>query len=344
VYAATLLTVWYVYRRGHLTRSSARSVTMLMGSVVLYFIIFYGMARTSHSYAFVGSTHAAAEYYGSMRSLITAVNIIGSTAIKICVSNLPYLMIMCIAAVQMNIDWSKMYRHPIAVLTVLLFVLSLLMWSALHFMFDSVQFWYLVYFPLIGIGAYYLLGTMLYRITCSRLLRVCAVLVLMLNIGVHPVFARESDLNGKFYMQIAHMVSQSPTATYAYIKSESDYNSAFEKSPTFIVPLHMLAAYTDVYLPVSLSVHDTPLDTSVYARHREISMIQSSPFYRFVAQQQADNIFVSLSHSQVAFIKQFHIQYLILSSSAQTSPMLEALFDEVIEDAGYGYQFIKLSI
>lgn len=93
-------------------------------------------------------------------------------------------------------------------------------------------------------------------------------------------------------------------------------------------PMHKIIHFSGVYRPFCLSVYDIPDAIPPEYDDRHLSL-----FYQYVQGQKERNNFISLSQSQIQFIKDYNIGYLIVERNALLSLELINLTDKKIVDS-----------
>ncbi len=121
----------------------------------------------------------------------------------------------------------------------------------------------------------------------------------------------------------------------AAIKGGQDYRSAFSKQTAAYTLGYYLAYMENGALALQVSDFDIPNVTE-----KDRAARASNLFYRFVEQQRADGAFVSIGASQVAFIRQYELDFVVVSRNGLVREEVLGLVEEVIEDSVSGERFL----
>ena len=101
-----------------------------------------------------------------------------------------------------------------------------------------------------------------------------------------------------------------------YFKAREEYGYVYTKSSN-IFPMGTFLAYTPKtqdHHAVNLTVFEIPINPDNEAL--ETQLVQNTSFYKFVTEQKKAGTFKSFSESQMSFIQQFKLNYLLVSKSA----------------------------
>lgn len=96
-------------------------------------------------------------------------------------------------------------------------------------------------------------------------------------------------------------------------------------------------------LATNIGILNTPPSADSLWKKQELGLIQFSVFYQFVEDQKKNNQFTSIDQSQLDFIDQFHINYLITDKDTKLSPLLQKRIKTEITDERSGERFILLN-
>jgi hypothetical protein len=94
--------------------------------------------------------------------------------------------------------------------------------------------------------------------------------------------------------------------------------------------------------PMSLSPYNIRLSEDPFTRQAQLEGMHDTPFYVFVENQKAQKRFSSIEQSQVDFIREYKINYLIVTKDVVLPETLQTLIDKVITDKLTGERFILL--
>jgi len=243
---------------------------------------------------------------------------------------------------------------PLLLFTGLMYLVSLLLYGAFYKLFDGIQF-YTNDFTFINVFAAL---TIIYFMQSDRSISsmarkgLLAFLVLLLGFkvfyayGAHQKNISENQVYSDAYMGRVKQMSER-------IESKQLVGALFGGGPEEM-NLHnddksgiscFYLAYLPVFYPgIDLSVYDI----HDWSREPELAEVQKasveqSPFTRFVNGQKKNFAFTSIEQSQLDFIKQQHIQYLVISRHARLNPLIEDVIAEEIKDSLSGERFVRLA-
>ena len=129
-----------------------------------------------------------------------------------------------------------------------------------------------------------------------------------------------------------------------FLYSKQNYNSYFKKISNYYTPGLYLAYLSSKYQPISLSVFDIPLDKNNVLYDAEKNLVETSIFYRYVLTQKQNNKFVNIEQSQIDFINEYNIQYLITTKDVVLSNQLNQLINKKFVDSKSGERFYILKL
>ena len=90
-------------------------------------------------------------------------------------------------------------------------------------------------------------------------------------------------------------------------------------------------------MALSISDYDIPMHED------HLGDRESALFYRFVQQQKADETFVSMAYSQLKFIEQYELDFIILSQQGHLPDELSAVAETILEDPISGERFLLIN-
>ncbi len=123
----------------------------------------------------------------------------------------------------------------------------------------------------------------------------------------------------------------------AAIKGGEDYASAYSWQTAAYTLGYYLAYMEDGSMALSISDYDIPMHED------HLGDRESALFYRFVQQQKADETFVSMAYSQLKFIEQYELDFIILSQQGHLPDELLAVAETILEDPISGERFLLIN-
>ncbi len=130
------------------------------------------------------------------------------------------------------------------------------------------------------------------------------------------------------------IISDDKITLGAAIKGGEDYASSYSWQTAAYTLGYYLAYMKDGAMALSISDYDIPIQED------HLGDRESALFYRFVQQQKADETFVSMAYSQLKFIEQYDLDFIILSQRGHLPHELSAVAETILEDSISGERFI----
>ena len=129
-----------------------------------------------------------------------------------------------------------------------------------------------------------------------------------------------------------------------YIKGANEYQDYISKHAL----VNRLGNYT-VFMkgkPPTFDISNAEITTwsGSWEKQVEEVIVFNSPFYRFLEEQKQSGTFVSVSKSQLDFIKYYNIQFLVVSSQAVLSEEMKLIIKETITDSISGERFCVIDV
>lgn len=130
----------------------------------------------------------------------------------------------------------------------------------------------------------------------------------------------------------------------AYLKGSNDYLQYGTKNIR-VARLGQYSQYmTQLLSTIDLSVFEVKTWwTDGWEGEQEKVQIRHSTFYQYVEKQKLTNTFKSIEQSQMDFIDEFNIQYVIVSPKAEIPSLIAARVKKEIKDVQSGERFLLLS-
>lgn len=293
---------------------------------VLYFGSYFGGQGNISSY------HSGLSFnFFSFQYFKTMINVIGGATIQMGVIYLPIIILL--GVFNRQIQAKKLYQEKFVLVLFSILALSLFSWAVLHQMPDSVQLFSNFSVSLLNIVSYIVLFWLFHLVRISwkkiSLILVTAILMstsvyyLLTEALSRPVEEKSEAALVKFFDQLKiHFKQTAPIG--GFINDKSEYNSIFSKNSSFSAMGSYLMKINDQAHATSLSVFEIPLDSISQRYAFEKKMIESAPFYKFVMQQKEKSQYTNIAQSQLDFIEDFNIEYLVVSKQASISIQLES--------------------
>lgn len=273
--------------------------------------------------------------------LKTSVNIIGLTCIQLFIIYLPVFLILFFHR-RLYIPYINPLKNNAALLVILIFLLSLLSWSVLHYMPDTVQLFSNITIMMLGILIFFLVVFISGKIAFRQ--RVVMYVVFGLVFVYKVILTCEAGRPP--YPQSASYLKETTDAVKnlnphgAFILNDSSYTSVFSKNPIFNIAGKHLAYANSMAFTYSLSVYNS-CGLSAPTVQDTISMLHSV-FYHFTEDLKAKGKFISIPRAQIEFINTYQIQYLIVERGVKLDADMESIVSSLIVDSATGERFYVL--
>ena len=209
----------------------------------------------------------------------------------------------------------------------LLISAALLSWVILFFANNSIQLFSNLSTPLLS--TFLILAFAWFYFSqqeASKIYRLGAIGIIIffsLVLWVQGLGYRGKQVCDKEYAQFCIQATNGLNPVGAYIKDGSDYQDHFSKIPTFSILGRELGVYDGKFFPISLSVHETPIESNL-----EKSLVENSIFYQFADED--------ISASQLQYVTDKNVEYLFITKNASLPSSLESLFYKAAENSCSG--------
>lgn len=259
----------------------------------------------------------------------TLFNCTFGTLLKFILSSIPFVGLIIFAGKKWVIE-NKFF---------LLFGLSFVLSSAIsygifHFDFDGTQFWTVVYIPLMSIFLYIIIiSTNCFKPTFT----IKAYTYFLFMLLFYPyLFIKNSGWNfiqnTSSIRYLTDNISPDNKKNIAvfYPKSIPKHVAGYDKNIYY--PYGHMKLYIDNYHPYCLSEFDTMLSRDTYIRNYQVSYLKRSIFFRFVEKQKKQHVFNSIEQSQLDFIKEARVKYVLTQSGATLPGLIMPFVEKQITD------------
>jgi hypothetical protein len=186
-----------------------------------------------------------------------------------------------------------------------------------------------LYFFIIG---WFLSKTSVKRAKIISLVLLCGLVFNAFNNNSMYYFGNNnSDWEGvdtESYVKIKKLTS-ADNRQFAYLRNypkENDFFGHFYRIISF-PPMHKIVHFNGFYMPHCLSVFDIPDNIPIKYDDRHLSL-----FFQYVKNQKRNHHFYSLTQSQIDFIREHNIGYLIVEKEASIPSDLLRLTEEKLTD------------
>lgn len=287
--------------------------------LMLFFFKVYDLEKSS-----VGFLNL---YIGDVSSYIkTLINIAGSSIFKMILTTLPFIFL-----ILLNIKSIIKNGHMFFIVHSLLFQLfGLFAWGLLFRMPDSVQLWFNVFLPVVSVIMFLVL---LYSINDPRYwVKVIGSFIIISNVILHFPFEKKYSVANQQQRIIINKIQSSPTASFAFIRNPSEYQSVFDKNVSFGIIGGYLSYYNQSFAPICINTTEIPIETEW-----ERGFVNSTPFSRWAKGKKEP-----LEKLQLAFIKEHNIRYVLISNASKIPALVLPNVVSVLKDSSNYFQLVEL--
>lgn len=259
----------------------------------------------------------------------TFFNCIIGTLIKFFLSTIPFGILFLLAGKK----WILNNKY------LLIFVGSFVFSTAVaygifHFEFDGTQFWTMVYIPMISVFLYLIIIST-NAFNPSLITKVYTGILFFLLLYPY-LFIKRPGLNFRQYTNsiryITDNIPYNNTENIAvfYPKSVPVQTAGYDRNHYY--PYSHIKLYINNYHPFCLSEFDTLLSEDPYIRSYQQKYLKRSLFYRYVERQKQQKLFSSIEQSQLDFIKEARVKYVLSQSGATLPGLILPLVEKEIKD------------
>ncbi len=259
----------------------------------------------------------------------TLFNCTAGTMIKFALSTLPFFGLLLFGG---KLLWKKYLS--VTLFAIILTFTSALSYGIFHFDFDGTQFWTTVYIPLMAVFLFFILVSVNACVSSVSIKIYSVFLILLL---LYPyIFSNKRGMNFKQYTASAHYLTDNIHADNTreiavfYPKSKPNHVAGYDKNNYY--PYNYIKLYINNYHPYCLSEFDTLLSEDPYISSYQQKYLKRSLFYRYVEKQKKQNTFVSIEHSQLDFIKEARVKYILTQAGATLPGLIMPFVEKEIKD------------
>lgn len=130
--------------------------------------------------------------------------------------------------------------------------------------------------------------------------------------------------------------------TGVFFKQTPDRSRLSGRNAQLLDRIGGYTSFSPWYPPIDLSIVEMKNWDIGHWGEMEQAIVKTSPFYQFVEEQKKNGSFVSTDQSQVRFIEDFNIGYVIASKGYEISPLIIKKVNKTIVDARSGERFMLL--
>ncbi len=273
--------------------------------------------------------------------LKTILNIgIGST-IQILLMFLPFLILLFL---NKSIHYKALNSSEFY-LFVCIYIFSLLGWGVLHDKTSSTQVFTNITLIILNIFTSVSM-LIIWQEKKSKLLYLNYMflgIVLILSFKNSIISYRFPYPQSNKYVDTILQKSKELSQNGAFIFTKEEYlKMEFSYVANLVIKGNYLLYSQKQTFPTSLSPYNYPISKNKFVASLEVAALENTPFWMYVEKQKKEGVFKNIEESQVSFIKQYNINYLICSKNVILSEYLQKIIKNEIVDSNTRERFIQL--
>ncbi|MBC7411923.1 MAG: hypothetical protein H7331_05650 [Bacteroidia bacterium] len=313
----------YVYKE-KLNTTILYSVTYVVISVILFYIIF--AERTN------AATLNVVELFGSIK---TKINIVVVTLFQMFIYYAPLLLVLIV-----DFNWLKkiITGHKFVLLVPIVFVAALLSWALFPASPDNIQLFTNIAPPFINIFIFIIL---IYCFNETKKMKIAYTLLLIVFMSAlaKDKYILNVDFNNSSTTLINRIKNKNHTSVS--LQSRNDFKTIFNKNTNvYFAGNYLTNSYSNAY-SINLSVHEIPINSNGIHAKTEIKLVENTPFYSYVANQKKNSTFKTIQRSQLDFITQNNVEYIICDKNYLLPTHIQAIINDSIMYNNDKFLFIK---
>lgn len=313
-------------------------ITILIFSIAIGLLLFYQLGPKTNSHVSTNFLDTLNEI-GTLGYLKTVFNIVVGSTLQYILIFSPFLLLLFPIGFKKDI----IYRVEIQ-LVVLIYIFSVFSWAFLHNKLTTTQLFATISAVIFNILGIFLI-IYLYK---SKQLKIMSMILigLFLIIGIKNSSRnyRVEYMHSKKYVESINNLSDKLSLCGSYVRSTEDYEYSFSYISNFAILGHYLIYAKTKTFPLSLSPHNFQLSSDPKLSKIEDECLKNTPFWIYVDKQKAAHKFESIEKSQVQFIEEMKINYLICTKNVKLSDSLKKKVKKQIVDENTGERFYILNI
>lgn len=260
-----------------------------------------------------------------IKEIQTKFNIIAGTTIQTLILYLPCVFSIILFR-NLSLTFIKTYFYDL--LFLVLPFSALLGWAILSRSTDSVQVYSNLSIPFFNLF-FMLLAIYLVKHSSNKKSKILLLLLLLPNLFFNfRVFFYNNEITETETLKELTSKIKNKNHISVSLKKSEDYSTVFAKNPYLaFLGQYLVPFYSDAY-SVDISVHQMKIDSTSRYVQSEIRMLQNAPFYQYVERQKSVGKFVNIKQSQLDFIKEYKIDYLIANKNTSIPKHIQHLVEE----------------
>lgn len=272
----------------------------------------------------------------------TAINIFVGTSLQIFILYAPIVIPLFFF---FKVNWKvSLIKYNSLWLIPIIYTLSLLSWACLNFMLDAVQLFSNITISLLNISCFIaVVAVNKYLHGIQKAIFTSFIFIMIATSCIYTFKDLNNHLlNSPTYIKTIYQKVKGLNPIGIYIQDKAAYNSVFAKNSNFAALGLYLSSFGSAYHTISLSVFDIPLSANERYYNSEREMVESTTFYKYVQRQKEKSQFNNITQSQIDFIDEYNIDYLIVANSVNLHPLIQEKVKEQIVDPVTKERFLLL--
>lgn len=319
------------------------TTSMLMTLIISFSIfLFYKITPAIHTHVTTNFTSTFFKMSDS-KFIRTSFNILVGTTLQFTLLFSPFILIFFIIEKR---NLSAVLKNSLLHLFVMIYILSLIGWAFLHESITTVQVFSNMVVVMFNLLAFFILVKVWiadnkfkrYAITFIFIILLIGIKNSTSGTGSKIYYLQQNEYLDKIYNE-----SKRLSLCGSFIYSAEDYkNSNYGYISNFSKPGNYLIYSKNKTFPLSISPFSYTFSTNKDLAAEEYVSLANTPFWQYVSKQQLNKTFESLERSQIQFIEEYKINYLICTKNVTLSKLLQEKIQKGIIDENTGERFYIL--
>ena len=291
------------------------------------------------------------ETWGNIKTYKTLTNIYILTTVQYVFYFLPFIILISIFYKRLFKGFFNLKSKTILFFfIVVMYFSSLSSWAFLHLLGNANQFFSNGVAIILNVWIIGLLINIYFKLERKRqwvyLLAIIFIIfpniIYSLKHNFREQYESDQYLN-EITKLIDHVNSDNVLGGIYFSKEETDQLTERMNKALHIFPLAHYTNYANKTVDVqNLSVFDIPPLKNKLNESRFSRNVEMEPFYRFVQKQKTQSQFLNIEKSQLDFINQFNLKFLIFRKDVKIPKMINEMAQQIILDSKSGDQFVLL--
>lgn len=292
--SATIILLYNLFLSKRINYNQFLSNMVLLIGVTIIIGLFYYCNSNNSDLGTGFSLDILIQYYTSFDTIKTIINIIGKTTVQSFIVLLPICCLIGVQILKENFIYLLYYS--------VFFFSSLLCYALTHQMRDGDQFWTAIFIPLTNI----LVFVSIYQISKNKKKILPSLILLLIPFCINKPYTNYSL---KSIYKAPPIINKS---TFVYLRTKNNYSQSIFSCLEQVYQGHLnsLSFFTDPLKITCLTTQYLPENTN-----EQKSIKKNTTFSLYTNNQKKENNFISYQQSQIDFINEFKIDYLLADTT-----------------------------